>query len=258
MELSSFSGKNRILFTSSWDDGSRFDLKLADLLARYGVKATFYISIANKESKDILSPEEIRHLDNTFEIGAHTYSHNVLTRIPLDKARQDIEKGKRLLEDLLGKRVGSFCFPRGKFNEALLKAVLESGFDFARTTGYMRTKEIADLDKGLLYTTLQVYDRPLRTCLLTSVERMDGESLANITKNAGGMTDFTRCASGLLRDLKNNGGSFHLWGHSWEIEKFGLWSKLEDFLKFVKSTDNIVYCTNSELWESINDRTIQG
>lgn len=26
-------------------------------------------------------------------------------------------------------------------------------------------------------------------------------------------------------------GIFHLWGHSWEIEKFGLWNELEKTIK---------------------------
>jgi len=30
----------------------------------------------------------------------------------------------------------------------------------------------------------------------------------------------------------NRGGIFHLWGHSWEIEEFGGWALLDDFLRY--------------------------
>ncbi|HLG31044.1 MAG TPA: hypothetical protein VI387_12610, partial [Candidatus Brocadiales bacterium] len=39
----------------------------------------------------------------------------------------------------------------------------------------------------------------------------------------------------------------HLWGHSWEIEKYDLWEELEEFLKRVKENDFICK-TNTELW----------
>jgi len=34
--------------------------------------------------------------------------------------------------------------------------------------------------------------------------------------------------------IKNTaiGGVFHIWGHSWEIEKYKMWDELELFFKF--------------------------
>ncbi len=34
--------------------------------------------------------------------------------------------------------------------------------------------------------------------------------------------------------LKTNPIYFHLWGHSWEIEKFDLWDELEKLFKYLK------------------------
>ena len=30
------------------------------------------------------------------------------------------------------------------------------------------------------------------------------------------------------------GGVFHLWGHSWEFERFGGWGALDEFLRFAR------------------------
>ncbi|GAB7548894.1 hypothetical protein CS8_085910 [Cupriavidus sp. 8B] len=46
------------------------------------------------------------------------------------------------------------------------------------------------------------------------------------------------------------GGIFHLWGHSWELDSFGGWQVLEDFLRFGADyfpKENRV--TNSELFD---------
>ena len=101
--------------TTSWDDGSIFDLKIAELLNKYGVKGTFYIPkvlFAHPLDKhDILS------LDKQFEVGAHTLNHVDLTRASLSEAKMEIEGSKAYLEDLLGHNVPMFCYPSGKFNQ---------------------------------------------------------------------------------------------------------------------------------------------
>jgi len=40
---------------------------------------------------------------------------------------------------------------------------------------------------------------------------------------------------------------FHLWGHSWEIEKYDMWKKLEKLLQHISNRKNCVYLSNSEL-----------
>jgi hypothetical protein len=39
--------------------------------------------------------------------------------------------------------------------------------------------------------------------------------------------------------MNKQNGFFHIWGHSWEIEKFKLWDELENFFKFVQESKNI-------------------
>ena len=45
----------------------------------------------------------------------------------------------------------------------------------------------------------------------------------------------------------NKGQVFHLWGHSWEIEKYGMWEELSDFLKHISSRPDCRYLTNGEI-----------
>lgn len=49
------------------------------------------------------------------------------------------------------------------------------------------------------------------------------------------------------KTYKNKEEVFHLWGHSWEIEKYGMWEELEKFLEYVSSYSDVKFVTNKEL-----------
>ena len=40
---------------------------------------------------------------------------------------------------------------------------------------------------------------------------------------------------------------FHLWGHSWAIEKFHLWNDFEAFLQFISQEQDVQHVCNSDL-----------
>lgn len=74
------------------------------------------------------------------QIGAHTVSHPILAGLDDDQARDEIVRGKRYLEDLLGVSVGLFAYPNGKpgsdFSDRSVALVRETGFDAAFTTAW--------------------------------------------------------------------------------------------------------------------------
>ncbi len=45
---------NNVIVTTSWDDGHPVDLKVADILLRFGVKATFYVGNSNYKRQTYL------------------------------------------------------------------------------------------------------------------------------------------------------------------------------------------------------------
>jgi peptidoglycan/xylan/chitin deacetylase (PgdA/CDA1 family) len=101
--------------TISVDDGFPLDSRVADLLNKYGLQATFYVPASNPEHT-VMESSQIREISRQFEIGGHTYHHTGLKRLSQEKAWQEIYDGKKWLEDLLGQPVVSFCYPQGKFN----------------------------------------------------------------------------------------------------------------------------------------------
>jgi len=47
--------------------------------------------------------------------------------------------------------------------------------------------------------------------------------------------------------VMEDGGIFHLWGHSWEVDGHGDWEKLEDVLRYISRKKGVRYVVNGEL-----------
>src|SRR3989344_5240473 len=209
----------KFLVATSWDDGSIHDLRLAKLLEKYEIPATFYIPIKNPERK-AMNFREIRDIGDRFEIGGHTLSHKVLTEISLKEAKHEIFEGKKRLEDIIGRKITSFCYPNGMYNQDIKQIVGFSGFTYART---VRLFETRILDKLLAGTTVHTYDHNpfvyIRQLGLRFGESSGTERLI--------LKKWDEVALYFLDYCQKVGGVFHLWGHSWEIEERGDWEKLE-------------------------------
>src|SRR5277367_6410936 len=95
-----------VVVTTSWDDGDRLDLKLAELLTRKGLPATLYIATGELGKASTLSASDLRELAKAgFEIGAHTVTHPVLTDIDGDAVAREVLESKNTLEAILGREV---------------------------------------------------------------------------------------------------------------------------------------------------------
>lgn len=95
-----------------------------------------------------LTVEELRRLaSDGFEIGAHTRTHPILSRLPALTLADEIDGAKRDLEAWLQTEVVSFCYPNGAsadFNDTVKRRVAAAGFDSA-VAAYFRHDVLADL-----------------------------------------------------------------------------------------------------------------
>lgn len=70
--------------------------------------------------------EEMRR--SGFEIGAHTYSHAHLARIPIREAEREMQRSLIDLREHLGVEHPFFCFPAGSVNDELVELARKLGF----------------------------------------------------------------------------------------------------------------------------------
>ena len=238
-----------IYFTSSWDDGSIHDIRLADLLLKYDQNATFFIPLANVEKRAVINDIQICDLSEKFEIGAHTLNHKYLTTIPDQEAEYEIKQSKKNLEDIIKKPVQGFCFPGGKYSREHLRYVYEAGFEYARTVNMFKFEN----KNKLMNTTLNAFNHSKYTYFKHLLKR---GYINEIIQNSFSILKNNKWDKLLFdiieRHAKKNPPSkitiIHLTGHSWEIEEYKMWNQLEDFLRVLKTT-NIPSITNLEVFK---------
>jgi len=239
----------KIIVTTSWDDGYALDVRIAELLEKYNMQGTFYVPIRNKEHS-VMNAATLNNLSGRFEIGGHTVNHIYLTTLNKEDARTEILECKIMLENRIGKKVDAFCYPGGKYSQRDIDCVKEAGFLFGRTTRLLHTS--TKLNPPLMDTSVQVYNHSsfvlMRHCLKNTF-------ILPIIQNLmfyKGNKNFNKLAESLISSMLTTGGVFHLWGHSWEIEQFGLWKELEMLLKLLAYKKEIAYFNNTECWNSLH------
>lgn len=224
---SNYYSKPKVRFETSWDDGHKLDLRLAGLFRKHQIPAVFYIVIENPDKEDHLNWDQIKELDQDklFEIGCHTKSHpQDMKTLHDDFLFAEIDGAKVMLESILDRKVSKFCYPRGRYDERAKQQVIDSGFLQARTTNVNSLS--SDYDPFEKPTTIHVFnDRKEyynRGWFDVAVEKL------NVAIQITNTKDITLIPT------------YHLWGHSWEIDRDKQWDKLEEFLRLVNEKTEIV------------------
>jgi peptidoglycan/xylan/chitin deacetylase (PgdA/CDA1 family) len=230
----------KVLVTTSWDDGHTLDLKLARLLRHYKLAATFYVAPQNRELKpnERLSEKNIKELSKNFEIGAHTLTHPELTKLDDAKAKKEIIQSKKILEGITDQKVTSFCYPKGKFHKSHQEILKRTGFKFARTV----TRFATEIKEPLAATTTTHTYRHWSDMLqIARVADFHPQKFLKLLLN------WDQLAITIFDQTRKTGGTFHLWGHSWEIEENGDWARLENVFRHISKKPSVGYVTNGEL-----------
>lgn len=238
-------GQGKLVVTTSWDDGHPADLRLADLLAKHGVAGTFYVPNRNSEGRPVMSGYEVRRLSNKFEIGGHSIDHVVLAGRDDAEASEQVTQNKLWLEDITGKPVPGFCYVRGRYTRRLKAVVKKAGFEYARTVAGLYSGDTGDAFE--MPTTIQFYPHRKSVYLKNFVRGRTDCARVRLLWAALGSPNLEQRIERVVELCRGNGGLFHLWGHSWEIEQLSLWRTLENVLRrLAAQADSIVFATNYE------------
>jgi len=194
-------------FTTSWDDGSKEDLKVSSLLRRLGLKGTFYIPASEK--KRGLSDSEIRKLSKNFEIA----------------------ESKKILEKISRKKIVSFAYPFGSYNKKTVSAVRAAGYRYARTVAEKKFSTPKNpLLAGITLSITNMYASPVRILRRIS---------------SYGSFTFLKALKKIADNAKNN-DVIHIAGHSWEFGNEEKFERLENIFEYISQKD-VKPITNQEI-----------
>jgi peptidoglycan/xylan/chitin deacetylase (PgdA/CDA1 family) len=243
-----------LLFTTSWDDGYAADLRVSALLKRYGLTGTFYVCPVQQHGRAMMTEAEIKQLSTEHEIGAHSMTHPHLPRISKDDVRRELTESKQWVERITGKPCTMFCYPYGDESPEIRSMTRDAGYKGARGT---RSLEFSANDLFDLPVSTQIYPFPWRRKgdlvqrILDPLPllRKQSRRLSELGIPWHARRGWLSLAKALFTHaVKNNAHSFHLFGHSSELDRYEMWHDLEKFLKFVSEhREQIKAVTNESL-----------
>jgi len=220
--------------TLSYDDGVEQDVRLIEIMNKYGLKGTFNLNSGVYAEDGTVYPEGQIHRRMTEkqvmevyknsgqEVAVHSLTHPFLEQLPTNLVVKEIMKDRENLEKQFNTIVRGMAYPYGTFDDEVVKALECCGIVYARTV--ISTNDFR-IPKDWMRLTA--------TCHHRSPE------LESLTKKF--VEDKVTSAPYL----------FYLWGHSYEFEADDNWNVIENFGKYVGGREDIWYATNIEIYEYI-------
>lgn len=229
----SFNGKNKAI-TFSYDDGVSQDIRLIELLNKYGLKSTFNLNSAQlgnhtmivREGKEInfhkIPKEDIKTIYAGHEIASHTLTHPNLTKLTKAEIITQVENDRLNLSEIAGYEVVGFAYPCGSVNNDDRVAEI-----IKNNTGVKYCRTITDNGSFDLQKNLHRFN--------PTAFHIDFDRVMELGQK--------------FIDLKTDVPQiFYIWGHSFEMEySQGNWDRLEEFFKLISGKDDIFYGTNKEV-----------
>jgi len=223
-------GKNKAI-TFSYDDGITQDIRLSELLNKYGLKCTFNLNSELLAKKGILIrnnqrishykiyPDDVKYVYEGHEIAAHTLTHPNLVDCENDEVIRQVENDRLNLSELAGYEVVGMAYPCGGVNndDRVAKIIKENtGIKYSRT---IASNGSFDLQENLLRFNPTVY-------------HLDFDKMMELGRE--------------FVELKTETPKiFYIWGHSYEMDYApDNWIKLEEFFKLISNKNDIFYGTN--------------
>ena len=220
--------------TFSYDDGVTQDIRLIELLNKYGLKCTFNLNSELLSKKGMLMREgkriahykvhrdDVKHIYEGHEVAVHTLTHPNLTQRDDQEIIRQVETDRLNLSELVEYEVVGMAYPCGGVNNDDRVADIikkNTGVKYCRT---ITTNNRFDLQENLYRFNPTAY-------------HLDFENMMQLGR-------------AFVEMKPKEPKVFYIWGHSYEMD-YGAdyWVKLEEFFKLISNQDDIFYGTNKEV-----------
>ena len=225
--------------TLSYDDGAPQDMKLMEILNRYGLKCTFNINSSRMLAGKGISVNQARQmLASGHEIAVHGAEHlaNGLLS-PLDGIREVLHCREEL-EQAFGMIIRGMAYP-------------DSGITcFANTAEYENIRRYLK-DLGIAYSRTLKGDNDSFELPADWHAWMPTCHHAN-PKLAEYMESFLNIDLETQYVSRRYSRLFYIWGHSFEFDRQDNWDVLDRIGETLGGREDIWYATNIEIYDYVN------
>jgi len=129
----------------TFDDGyADFATEAVPVLLQYGFTATVFVVAGKMGARNdwdwgpempLMPPQEVRDVARLgMEVGSHGVDHRSLSEADADVITLELKSSREILESLLDRPVGGFCYPYGLLSDSAVTAVRATGYDYAVST----------------------------------------------------------------------------------------------------------------------------
>ena len=215
--------------TFSYDDGVIEDLRLMELMKKYGIKGTFNYNTCFYEDTDEpaarLKISDIKAVanDTQFEIACHGHMHPYYTFLPQAAATNDIMTNRKKLEHITGKIIRGFAYPSiSAFNDISETALKAAGIVYARMA--TRNNNFYLPENWFRWEPTCHHKDSIKT-----------------------YEEFSKITNPRSKPLV-----MYVWGHSFEFERENNWELIEELFEKCHNNPEIWYATNMEIYNYVN------
>ena len=236
-----FPGGKSKAFTLSYDDGNPADIKLSEIITKYGVKCTFNLNgDAIKKTNGITKEEAIEHiLSKRHEIAVHGNYHRAEGSIrPIEGIRDVLdcrieleEKYDMIIRGMAYPDCGIRIFSNNTTYEMVKNYLTELDIAYARSLGADNNSFELPNDWHRWIPTAH-HNNPKIMEYLNEFLSLD------ISPKTYHATRRPRL--------------FYMWGHSYEFVNDNNWEHLEEICRKVSDHEDIWHATNMEICEYVN------
>lgn len=225
-------GKTKVL-TLSYDDGFVQDIRLIEIMDKYGLKGTFNVNSGMYLPEDAvrkeffgrmkLSEAQKLYINSGHEVAVHALTHPFLDKLDTAEIIYEITEDKKAIEKHYGKITRGMAYPFGTYNENVADVLKKCHIAYARTT--KSTYNFALPENWLmLHPTCHHNYEKLDELIKKFVETPTRYQIPEM---------------------------FYLWGHSHEFHRNDNWCVIEKFAEYAGGHEHIWYATNIEIYDYV-------
>ncbi len=214
-------------FNITYDDGITQDVRLVELLNKYGLKGTFNLNSELMKNGfewthetglviKRLAPEVVVDLYKGHEVASHTLTHPYMSELSEDEIMYQMGQDKKNLEELFQREIYGFAVPFDYYSDLIAKCAEMCGFSYARTSeerySYVPPKENFYWAAGAFHI----------------------------------MPKFAEFVDGFF-ETEEELALCQIVGHSYDLDTEQMWEQIEEVLKRVTEDEDVISLTNIEL-----------